>query len=395
MSLKSRDKEELHINKDHVLGRGIFVDDKGQVTSIVPSNMSHDFYKTFELLPVPSKHSLPIVLENTFDYGLQKEVVHHYIFYQNDTDHDDIGKKLNDFDRKILSFIGRFRNVQFYHLMKEFYTQNTDKLKSSLVRLKEYLLIREWKFEREDKPGEFAKCYSINRNGTHHLKHHQLINPKDTYKWANIYDNLDRYEAIRFWKICDTYQALKITTDFHEFHSQCEYFPKFYEYEEVIFSKNELGKEVKKIKKHRQRLPKFKVDGEIEFFNQEHGLTYYFDLFPIIDAEESTDIEVLSSGLGHFGLLTEELRKEISNGDGPIEAKQKMLVAIVDNWNVAKKVIKMHNLESYNGSFLFLDLSQVKNEDLLTALFKYRNLNGGIWDNFPIQVKQMPKRLRR
>ena len=87
------------------------------------------------------------------------------INYSQETDYELISKQLNQLDMDILLFIATFRNVQLLQISREFGLP-IPKIKPHLKRLREFYLVQEWEFEREDTPGALATSYSIYSHGT-------------------------------------------------------------------------------------------------------------------------------------------------------------------------------------------------------------------------------------
>ena len=136
------------------------------------------------------------------------------INYSQETDYELISKQLNQLDMDILLFIATFRNVQLLLQISREFGLPIPKIKPHIKRLREFYLIQEWEFEREDTPGALATSYSIYSHGTMLLLLANKISRNFTYKWKDILREEDNYSPIRYWKVVDAYQNFKFNQNY-------------------------------------------------------------------------------------------------------------------------------------------------------------------------------------
>lgn len=162
-------------------------DSQGNVTSVMLSRIDKDIYDHFEIKKTYQEDSYPVKLiipENTSKNIPEMEK---YLLYDDQEDFTLLYKsgQINELDIKVLRFITIFQNVQMYHVIKEYENLYTfDKIKKSLSRLKNFLLIKEYEFLRFDnyaKDGSKAKCFIATRNGMIFLQENELIDQKNNY----------------------------------------------------------------------------------------------------------------------------------------------------------------------------------------------------------------------
>lgn len=343
----------------------------GSITSVMLSRITKDIYETFEIRDVPTKHSFPVRVVIPEDKERHTPKMEKFVLYDDQEDFVLIHHLglLTELDTKILAFIAKFQNVQLYHLIKEFSGQkgiNQAIVKRSLNKLKEFLFIKEQEFKRfDDKAPEDskAKCFIATRNGMTYLKENSLVPKDEAFRWLNRHDE-DSLNPIRLWKICDAYQVVSHLSGFVNFKSRT-----------LIKGRTYDRPSSKKGKKRNIPiyLKQFWINGEIEMKarvgNEE--IPYYFDLYPYIDSEKSTDSDNLGLALQHFGLLKKDRDEARNNYKRGKSVAEKMLVIIVDDWEVASKIIYTHHLDTYSGLVSFLDLSTVQNENLLESIVRF------------------------
>lgn len=318
---------------------------EGALTTFVPSRFNEKYYKTFKTtLVLPSSFKLPIQIDFNDSEIPNGKQEFYLLDYKSNTDFLVVNQKLSEFEKNILTFIGLFRYVQKYQIIKEFGLDIPGKLlKEALNNLHNLFLIDVRRFERSE--GGEAECYSINRNGTYFLTYFSLLSKEDAFHWGDEFEANDNLQPIRCWKIVDAYQVMKMSSFFKSYNAQKYFLPKPY----TVSKGNKKSR--KKI-----YLRKFKVDGELVFENSQ--FEYYFDLYPVCN---DLDIANLFYGLQHWATMIEE---------------QRYLLIIVDSWSMIEKINEHYNLADYEGNLVFLDLEQVQNEDMLSCLYQYDREQG-------------------
>lgn len=343
----------------------------GSITSVMLSRVTNDIYETFDLKDVPTKHSLPVRVVIPEDKKRHTPQIEKFVLYDDQEDFILIHHLglLTDLDIKVLAFIAKFQNVQLYHLIKEFSGQkgvNQAIVKRSLTKLKEFLFIKEQEFERFDdmaSDNAKARCFIATRNGMTYLKENSLVSKDEAFRWLNRHDE-DSLNPIRLWKICDAYQTVSHLSGFVSFKSRTLIKGRVYDRVSTRKGKKRYTP---------VHLKQFWINGEIEMKAKvgQEEIPYFFDLYPYIDSEKSTDSDNLGLALQHFGLLKkdrDEARNQYKRGKSVAE---KMLVIVVDDWNVASKIINAHHLDTYSGLVSFLDLSTVQNDNLLESIVRF------------------------
>lgn len=329
---------------------GIKRNELGNYVAIAPSRFTKDYYDRFQIKRIHPKIPFPFLLDLTEE--ATKKVS---IDYKNESDFLLVDRFLSKLERKILIIIATFRNIQKYQLQRELTTNISGKrLDKALKKLYHYFLIDAWNFSRQDKTNKSAIAYSINQNGYQFIIYHQLIEQKKIYQWEQLSD-IDAYQPIRFWKIVDAYQMMKVSAHYKDFYPQTIFPPQPYTLVQQNETQKFLDSEHSKQSGKTIFLKHLKMNGEILFQNPR--LAYIFDLYPIVT---EVDISNLQLALQHWSVLG-------------ANDNYRYLLVVVDSWEVVTEIDKRYRISDYSPNILFLDLERVQYEGLTNSLYQFDN----------------------
>lgn len=356
----------------------------GKATLNTVSRFSDDYYKKYASTPllkqVSPNNDFPFHLQLQEDYIIQ-------INYSQETDYELISKQLNQLDMDILLFIATFRNVQLLQISREFGLP-IPKIKPHLKRLREFYLVQEWEFEREDTPGALATSYSIYSHGTMLLLLANKISRNFTYKWKDILREEDNYSPIRYWKVVDAYQNFKFNQNYAYFvpTSKLEKFTytltKTQEKSEGTsplsgMEKRKSELQAKKAKKKERtytvHVPRYLFIGQLALNKKaDDGTKNLFDVYPYItNVGDTSDLDKLLNVFKHFGRFEDGLDEE---------GNKRYLLIIVDNFDDIQEIEDKYMLIENGGyknlnNIIFLNLELAAEEGIDKSLVVIRSQN--------------------
>lgn len=351
-----------------------FHTDVGRSKEIFPSQYDQDYYKDFKLFPSKkyNRRPGPLILE-AYDeeiIGLEEELgvkpLPIVIDYRSDSDVDTIFYRLNQLDIDILKFIAKFRNVQKFHIYKQFRKIHGKKIEETIKRLFEFHLVSIYDFYRADQKNVTASAIVIARNGLLVLRRRGLMKARDMHHWFNDLNDQNELGPIRYWKCCDTYQILSQAKNFVGHNSRVVFTSQKFSFEKDVIEKDSITGENKKrgTIKETVFIPKIYLDGEI-IMEGPDGLRYY-DLYPVCTEE---DVE----NLRNIFLLWGSFKVSNDNND-----KRKNLLLIVDDIQMIENINKRWNIQEYSDNILFICLSVAQEMQITHSIFKYSKKNNSI-----------------
>lgn len=332
-------------------------------TSIMPSRFDEEYYENFTLKRELSKKRTPLTFPITEDKNFEGEVVidYRYIDYRNPDDFVFVHDRLSNKEREILTFVARFRNVQPYHIKKEFGNRFKN-ITQTLQHLCDLQLIQKFTFQRYDNKELIGHCYGILRNGLFLCRHLQYLSDKDMHFWNNEYYENDKQMAIRYWKICDTYQVLKMGQAFYAYNSKVTFSKTVHEFERQITETNKAGAKIKKNIKGTSTIPFTIIDGEVVMKKEDQQLSYY-DIVPICGSSDIHNIEHYLKRWGYFNI------------EKPAEGENRYLLLVVDRADIINQINEKWKIDGFSPNILFLDLETAQYKSIAHSIFKYSRKN--------------------
>lgn len=339
-------------------------------TRVMPSKFDEEYYRTF--LTIPSKKyrcPLPIKIDLTDSDRFVKEIDGNmivYIDYRNDSDYGIITGQLNSLDKKILTFIAKFRNVQKYQIQKELgNTVNSGKIDRALDRLYSYHLLHIYDFPRYDKPNQTAEAFAISRNGLFCVRYNRWLNASDMHRWYNDMENTDELGPIRYWKNCDTYQILSHAVNYKGYNSRVSFNSKKISFQRKIVKKDKItGQKQYKLVEENTIIPYTVIDGEIVLAGKDD--LYYYDLFPVCTNDDVDNLVKVFRLWGSFKV------------EDNLENQHRYLMLIVDNQDMIERINQRWDIQDYSNRIIFLNLDIAQTTSITHSIFKYSESEGKI-----------------
>lgn len=328
-------------------------DDKIQL--IMPSLITEDAYANLELRSQKEFNTLPVAHTNE-ETG--EEV---FLSLKFDDDYDYLKKNvISEFDEKVLVFICKFRFVQKLHIINEFPEAGGKRLERSLKRLMTYHLIGKWEYDRIDENGDEAKgeTFFTKSAGDIYLTIHHLFSSDDMLHWTRRIEQNSARKVVRYWKVCDTYQYLKLNKNFLNYNAN------------YVCNETTLPIKIKNKDKGSRivykKLDYFRMFGSalMKTVRNSKNVYYSYVLYPIVD---NNDVDSLRTPLMHWGVYKEEWK---NSDQVTFESKpRKFLTVICNNRDTIDKIIKKYDAKTLKVDLLFVNLEDISENDVRKGVY--------------------------